>query len=107
MTNLFSNIPTNIPAEIFTTLVRTKSLKLERIVSQGQMTPKGKWLKSKRAEWVILLKGSATLLFKDGSRLVKMKPGDYINIPAHCAHRVECTHPKQKTIWLALHYCLP
>ena len=102
--NIFTHLPKKIPNELFDLLVSAKSLKLERIVSQGQKTKAGKWLVSKRAEFVILLKGAAKLSFKNEAKAIKLKPGDYVNIPAHCAHRVEYTHPKQKSIWLALHY---
>ena len=33
-----------------------------------------------------------------------MKPGDFVNIPAHNKHRVEWTAPDEPTIWLAVHY---
>jgi cupin 2 domain-containing protein len=33
-----------------------------------------------------------------------MKPGDFINIPAHKKHRVEWTKPGEPTIWLVVHY---
>ena len=33
---------------------------------------------------------------------IKMKTGDYINIPAHLKHRVDKT--SKKTIWLAVFY---
>jgi cupin 2 domain-containing protein len=32
-----------------------------------------------------------------------MRPGDYVNLPAHCRHRVEWTDPERETVWLALH----
>jgi cupin 2 domain-containing protein len=35
---------------------------------------------------------------------VEMKPGDFLNIPAHRRHRVEWTTPGEPTIWLAVHY---
>jgi cupin 2 domain-containing protein len=33
-----------------------------------------------------------------------LKPGDYLNLPAHRKHKVVWTDPDEKTIWLALHY---
>ncbi|MEK6765024.1 MAG: phosphoribosylaminoimidazole carboxylase, partial [Planctomycetota bacterium] len=42
--------------------------------------------------------------FEGNSEVVVMKPGDYINIPAHKKHRVEWTDPEGETIWLAVHY---
>ena len=46
--------------------------------------------------------GSARLSFED--TLFEMKPGDFVNIPAHRKHRVEWTTPDEPTIWLAVHY---
>jgi hypothetical protein len=40
----------------------------------------------------------ARLRFDEGDE-VKMKPGDFINIPAHNRHRVEWTTPDKPTIW--------
>ena len=36
--------------------------------------------------------------------MVEMKPGDFVNIPAHKKHRVEWTTPDEPTIWLAVFY---
>ena len=101
--NLFKGIPERLPKEIFETLLKTESFQIERIVSQGQSTPKGTWLCQKQDEWVALLSGAATLSFSDKSTL-NMKPGDHVQIPANCKHRVEWTDPNMKTVWLALHY---
>jgi len=90
--------------EVFQTLLSTRSLKIERIVSNGQATREGEWWKSKRHEWVILLKGAARVRFFKNNRVVKMKAGSHILIPANTPHRVDWTDPRQKTIWLAVHY---
>ncbi|MCP4650896.1 MAG: cupin domain-containing protein [PVC group bacterium] len=102
--NLFEEIPKEIPEEIFETLVETGELKMERIISLGQVTPTGKWLKQEQDEWVILLKGGAKLLFEAENQVIEFAPGDCLHIPADCRHRVEWTDPVQKTVWLALHY---
>ena len=104
LNNLFEKIPKNLSDEVFDTLMESDGMKLEKIVSLGQKTPEGKWLIQERSEWVILLKGAAKLSFKDTDSIIDLSPGDYLNIPAQRAHRVEWTDPKQKTIWLALHY---
>ncbi len=49
-----------------------------------------------------MLKGAARLEFEDGT--LEMRPGDYVNIPAHKKHRVAWTTPDEPTIWLAVHY---
>ncbi|MGD0336824.1 MAG: cupin [Candidatus Omnitrophota bacterium] len=90
--------------ESFQSLLTTRSLKIERIISTGQATKKGKWLKSKRNEWVIMVKGAAKLRFFKNNRIVKMKAGSHVLIPANTLHRVDWTDPGQKTIWLAVYY---
>ena len=102
--SVFSKIPDSITEEIFETLLQTKHLKLERIVSSGQATPPGEWYDQDTDEWIILLSGSAGLLFEGDEEVYVINPGDYIHIPMHKRHRVEWTDANQKTVWLALHY---
>jgi len=101
--NIHSKIPSAKDREIFQTLAQNKKLKIERIVSQGQATEEGKWLKESHAEWAIILKGAAKLRFRKDNRLIKLKTGDYIFIPKNTPHRIEWTPPREKTIWLAVH----
>jgi len=102
--NLFSQIPDSAQGEIFETILKTDSIKLERIISAGQSTPPGEWYDQDTNEWVLLLKGSAGLLFEEETELRVMHPGDYMLIEARRRHRVEWTDPKEKTVWLTLHY---
>ena len=102
--NLFKDIPRGWNQEIFETLLETEGFRLERIVSEGQATPAGRWYDQDRDEWVILLAGSAGHLFEGDCRPHPLKPGDYLHIPAHRRHRVEWTAANGKTIWLALHF---
>jgi cupin 2 domain-containing protein len=100
--NLFADLPTRLPDELFTTLLEAPNVRIERIVSHGQASPKGFWYDQDQHEWVIVLKGAARLRFEDG--MVEMKPGDFVNIPARQKHRVEWTTPDEPTIWLAVFY---
>ena len=102
--NLFASLAASRATEQFTELLTASGLRLERIVSLGQVTPPGEWLDQERPEWVILLRGTAKLLFEGGSDARELQPGDYVTIPAHCRHRVDWTTPDEPTIWLALHY---
>jgi len=102
--NIFSGIKNQSPEEIIETIIKANQFKIERITSSGQSTEKGKWYDQDVDEWVILLKGSAGLIFEGNNEVVAMKPGDYINVPAHHKHRVEWTNPEEETIWLAVHY---
>lgn len=102
MSNLFSNIPPELPEELVEILARGEHVRIERIVSTGQASPAGFWYNQDSAEWVVLLQGAARLQFDHGE--VDLQPGDFISIPAHQRHRVEWTAPDQPTIWLAVHY---
>jgi cupin 2 domain-containing protein len=101
--NIFQNIPDIQEDEIFETILQNKNLKLERIISSGQITPHGKWYDQDFDEWVILLSGKAVLSFESPKDKITLLPGDYIFIESHKKHRIEYTDIKQKTLWLALH----
>jgi cupin 2 domain-containing protein len=102
--NIFAKIPEAIPEEIFQNIVRTGDVKIERIVSAGQATPEGEWYDQDQNEWVMVVRGSAGLIFEDSDEIVTLNEGDYVNIPAHVKHRVAWTDPHEKTVWLAVHY---
>ena len=101
-TNLFTDLPANLPDELLTTLLKAANIRIERIVSHGHTSPEGFWYDQDEHEWVIVLKGASKLRFEDS--IVEMKPGDFVNIPAHRKHRVEWTTPEEPTIWLAVFY---
>ena len=100
--NLFTNLPSNLPNILSTTLLEADNVRIEGIVSHGHSSPDGFWYDQDHHEWVVVLKGSARLQFEDC--MVEMKPGDFVNIPAHKKHRVEWTTPDEPTIWLAVIY---
>ena len=100
--NLFADIPNQLPAELFTTLRSARNVRIERIVSRGHASPPDFWYDQEESEFVLLVSGAARLQFED--RLIEMKAGDCINIPAYERHRVEWTSQDQPTIWLAVFY---
>jgi len=103
--NIFSGLPKSpLVEEILEKLVDSKSVRIERIISEGHSSPKGLWYDQDKDEWVVLLTGSAGLLFEGSDEVIVLLPGDWINIPAHVKHRVDWTDPTEKTIWLAVHY---
>lgn len=102
--NIFSNIPASLPNELFEDIISTENCKIERIISRGHTTPKGKWYDQNKNEFVLVLKGNAELRFEKNNKLIKMKVGDYINIPAQIRHRVEKTDAGEETIWLTVFY---
>ena len=99
--NLFQNIPDTLPNELFETLVSADGLRIERILSDGQMTPEGEWYDQKQNEWILVLQGSGTLLFEDDSTLT-LEKGDFTLIPKRKKHRV--AHTAARTLWLAVHF---
>lgn len=100
--NLFANLGPVLPDELIETLVESDSIRIERIVSQGQTSPPDVWFDQEENEWVVVLRGAARLRF--ANQTIEMRPGDYTNIPAHTKHRVEWTDPHEPTVWLAVHY---
>ncbi|WP_439625143.1 cupin domain-containing protein [Gemmata sp.] len=100
--NLFAGMPVELPEELFTTLLAAPGARVERIVSHGHASPDGFWYDQDSHEWVVLLKGAARLRFED--RVVELRPGDFVNIPAHQKHRVDWTAPDEPTVWLAVHH---
>ena len=103
MDNLFRDLPVNLREERFDTLVDSGRVEIERIVSHGQSSPAEGWYDQERSEWVLLLRGAARLVFEDG-REIALEPGDWLDIPARCRHRVDWTDPDVPTVWLAVHY---
>lgn len=102
--NIYAEIPADFSQEIFETLLKTEHFQIERILSDGHATPPGKWYDQDFDEWVILLKGKASLRFDGQAEPTRLQPGDYVHIPAHVRHRVDSTDNEQKTVWLALNF---
>lgn len=98
--NLFANLPSAKVGEEFLTLFENTNVKIERIVSHAAPSPAGFWYDQEEDEWVVVLRGSATLEFAGGG-LIEMGEGDYLTIPRHVKHRVART--SEETIWLAVH----
>ncbi|MBZ0184398.1 MAG: cupin domain-containing protein [Melioribacteraceae bacterium] len=101
--NIYKNIPSDIPEELFEIISEKDNIKIERIISDGHSTPDDYWYDQDKDEFVILLKGNAVLLFENDER-VDLSEGDYVVIPKHCRHKVLSTSKETKTIWLAVHY---
>ncbi|MEB3189170.1 MAG: cupin domain-containing protein [Snowella sp.] len=102
MDNLWE-LPNPLPSrEHFDVLLQTPTITLERIISTGQVTPLDQWYDQGRAEWVVLLQGSAQIIYDTGA-VFNLVKGDYLLIAAHQKHRVSFTSQDPPCIWLALH----
>src|SRR5688500_2673714 len=102
--NLFADIPADLRDEMFSTLLATRSFRVERIVSRGHASPLGFWYDQPEHEWVLLISGAARVRFDGEAEAVGMKPGDHLLIPAGRRHRVDWTAPEVDTVWLTIHY---
>ncbi len=101
--NLFRDPPSRgeCGSEVCETLLETEGVKIERIVSHSAASPEGFWYDQAQDEWVLVVKGEATLVIFPEER-VSLKTGDHVLLPAHCRHRVEWT--SGETIWVAVHF---
>jgi cupin 2 domain-containing protein len=101
--NLLDSLPQDLSSEAFDDLVRSPSVRIERIVSKGHSSPDSGWYDQDENEWVMVVQGKASLEFEDGARC-DLSAGDYMNIPAHTRHKVAWTDPDDVTVWLAVFY---
>ena len=101
--NLFEDIPSQLPDELTEVLVESRSLRIERIVSQSHASAENFWYDQEEHEWVLLLQGSASIEFDNGD-VKHLSRGDCLLISAHQKHRVLSTSTSEKTIWLAVFY---
>jgi cupin 2 domain-containing protein len=101
--SLLASLPRSPAKEQFDRLVDGPNLRIERIVSTGQSSPPGFWYDQPDDEFVVLLAGAARLRFEPGDVVLDLKPGDWVEIPAHVRHRVEETQADPPTVWLAVH----
>jgi cupin 2 domain-containing protein len=81
--------------------LQTPHLRLEHIVSRGQVSPRGFWYDQMDPEWILLLRGTATLDFGEAG-LLELKAGDSLTIPARMKHRV--ARVSGDALWIALHF---
>jgi cupin 2 domain-containing protein len=98
--NIFRATPGAIGSEELLSLLETEAVKVQRIVSYAAKSPQDFWYEQSYTEWVMVLRGRATLEFESGQR-IDMNEGDYLTIPAHERHRLDETGPE--TIWLVVH----
>ncbi len=86
--------------EIFEEIFKNNSVKIERIISNGQKSPEGFWYDQDEYEFVMVLEGYAKLEFEEGE--IELNRNDYIIIKPHEKHRVSYT--KKPTVWLCLFF---
>ena len=100
--NIFDKIIVDKEEENFFEIFKNETIKIEKIVSNGQKSPENFWYKQEKSEFILLLEGFAILEFEN--REVELKKGDCINIKAKQKHRVKFTSLDEPTIWFAVFY---
>ena len=76
------------------------NVRIERIVSEGQISPPGFWYDQDEWEYVIVLQGSAEI--ETLSEKINMNAGDWIIISEHERHKVTYTSKEPPCVWLAV-----
>ena len=103
--NLHANLPTtSLAHELVDRLLTAPGVRIERIVSTGQVTPDGEWYDQATDEWVLLTAGAARLHIDGEDSDRHLTPGDWLHLPAHCRHRVTWTQAEPPTVWVAVHF---
>ncbi len=104
MSNIFKDftLPDPNEKEHFKTLFSDGQILVERIISTGQISPNGEWYQSEKAEWLILLEGTAEIEYPNNKK-ISLKKGDYLYIHPNQKHRVAYTSQEPPCLWLAIH----
>lgn len=100
--NIFEEIIIDKNEEKFFEIFKNETIKIEKIVSNGQTSPQNFWYEQEENEFVLVLEGFAILQFEDKD--IELKKGDCLNIKAKQKHRVKFTSLDEPTIWFAVFY---
>jgi cupin 2 domain-containing protein len=100
--NIFDEIIVDKSEEKFFEIFKNETIKVEKIVSNGQKSPEDFWYEQEKSEFILLLEGFAILEFEN--RVVELKKGDCLNIEAYQKHKVKFTSLDEPTIWFAVFY---
>ena len=67
-TNILDSLPKDLSLEVFEDVVRSSTVRIERIVSKGHSSPDTGWYDQEENEWVMVVEGRASLEFEDGRK---------------------------------------
>ena len=98
--NVFTMPDLPLSEEITTILAETDNIRIERIISTGQVSD---WYDQADTEYVVLLEGSAVIEFEN-NRNITMTKGNTLLIQPHERHRVSYTSSEPPCIWLCVFY---
>ena len=89
-----------LPDELVTILTQRDNVRIERIVSTGQVSD---WYDQDETEFVVLIEGNAEIEFENNRR-VSLAKGDTLLIQPHEIHKVTYTSIEPPCIWLCVFY---
>ena len=99
--NIFDLPELPLPEELTTVLAENSSVRIERIVSTGQVS--ADWYDQEQTEFVVLLQGNAVVEFEN-DKSVNMTRGDTLLINPHERHKVSFTSTEPPCVWLCVFY---
>jgi cupin 2 domain-containing protein len=101
--NIFHLLPAESSEdEFFEVLLKNENVKIERIISRGQVTALDIWLEEEQNEWVCLIQGCSKIEFQNIGTM-NLNSGDYMLIPAKTKHRILYTSAAPPCVWLAVY----
>ena len=98
-TNFFDTTKLGHLEEDFTTFFENTQVKIERIVTRGQTSPKDFYYDQEDGEWILILEGEAELSFSE-KKCLTLKKGEGLYLPPHQKHRVSAV--SEYVLWLAV-----
>ncbi len=98
--NIMQDLEPSASEEILKTIYSNKNIKIERIVSNGQISPQGFWYDQEEYEFVLLVEGNAVIEFENYK--VSLKKNDFIMIEPHKKHRI--TYTSKPAYWLCVFF---
>lgn len=98
--NIFDLTQISTAEEITEILVKNDKVRIERIISTGQVTG---WYDQHETEFVVVLDGSAIIEYENGKN-VALATGDTLLINPHEKHRVCYTSAEPPCVWLCVFY---
>jgi len=98
--NIYELPPLPLTEEATTILAENENVRIERIVSAGQVSG---WYDQAETEFVVLVEGAAVIEYADGERIA-MSKGDTLLIEPHERHRVSYTSSEPPCVWICVFY---
>ena len=99
--NIFDLPQLPLTEELITVLAETSKLRIERIISTGQVS--ADWYDQAQTEFTALLEGNAVVEFESGKR-IELAKGDTLLIKPHERHKVSYTSGDPPCVWLCVFY---